>query len=53
MKKFGFGAELGIDLAGEAAGLVPGPDTIAKTRPRDPIWRIGDTYQTSIGQGAF
>ncbi|MBI2097145.1 MAG: penicillin-binding protein 2 [Candidatus Sungbacteria bacterium] len=53
MRKFGFGAPLGIDISGEVGGLVPGPDTIAKTRPNDPVWRIGDTYQTSIGQGAF
>lgn len=53
MNKFGFGSVLGIDLPAEAEGLVPGPDTIVKTRPKDPLWRIGDTYQTSIGQGSF
>lgn len=53
MQKFGFGSRLGIDLPGEAPGLVPGPDNIAKTRPQDPVWRLGDTYHASIGQGSF
>ncbi|OHA01013.1 MAG: penicillin-binding protein 2 [Candidatus Sungbacteria bacterium RIFCSPHIGHO2_02_FULL_49_12] len=53
MKKFGFGSLLGIDLPGEVAGLVPGPESIKKTRPKDPVWRLGDTYHASIGQGDF
>lgn len=53
MKKFGLGSKLGIDLPGEAEGLVPGPANIAKTRPNDPVWRLGDTYHASIGQGSF
>lgn len=48
---FGFGSTLGIDLAGEKGGLIPGPEEKKKTRPKDPFWRIGDTYITSIGQG--
>lgn len=48
---FGFGAPLGIDLAGEKGGLIPGPEEKKKIRPKDPFWRIGDTYITAIGQG--
>ncbi|MFY9462078.1 MAG: penicillin-binding protein 2 [Candidatus Sungiibacteriota bacterium] len=48
---FGFGSPLGIDLAGEKGGLIPGPEEKKKIRPDDPFWRIGDTYITSIGQG--
>lgn len=53
MKKFGFGSPLGIDLPGEKAGLIPGPAVLEKARPRDQIWRLGDTYHASIGQGFF
>lgn len=48
---FGFGLPLGIDLMGEKGGLIAGPEEKKKTRPKDPFWRIGDTYITSIGQG--
>lgn len=48
---FGFGSELGLDLLGERQGLVPDPEWKENNRIRDPIWRIGDTYLTSIGQG--
>jgi penicillin-binding protein 2 len=52
-KKFGFDSKTGIDLDGEGEGTVPNPELKAKTNPEDPIWRIGDTYNASIGQGYF
>ena len=51
LERFGWGSALGIDLPGEYGGLVPDPEKKKAIRPRDPIWRIGDTYITSIGQG--
>jgi penicillin-binding protein 2 len=51
-KKFGFGSKTNIDLEKEETGLVPSPEWKAKNSD-DPIWRIGDTYNASIGQGAF
>ncbi|MBI3442360.1 MAG: penicillin-binding protein 2 [Candidatus Sungbacteria bacterium] len=48
---FGLGSRLGIDLAGEQPGFIPDPSTKPKTDPQNPIWRIGDTYNMSIGQG--
>ncbi|OHA03680.1 MAG: penicillin-binding protein 2 [Candidatus Sungbacteria bacterium RIFCSPLOWO2_02_FULL_51_17] len=48
---FGWGAILGIDLHGEAAGIFPDPAWKEKNRPDDPVWRVGDTYNSSIGQG--
>jgi len=48
-KKFGLGQTLGIDLAGEAAGLVPGP--VWKEKVKDEPWFLGNTYHWSIGQG--
>lgn len=48
---FGLGAKLGIDLNGEQAGFIPDPSTKPQTDPENPIWRIGDTYNMSIGQG--
>ena len=52
-KKFGFDSETGIDLAGETSGTVPNAELKAKSNPDDPVWRIGDTYNASIGQGYF
>ena len=48
---FGLGSKTGIDLPGENSGNVPDPEWKATYRPSDPIWRIGDTYNVSIGQG--
>jgi len=52
-KKFGFGENTGIDLDGEAEGTVPNPAVKEKNNPTDPIWRVGDTYISAIGQGYF
>jgi penicillin-binding protein 2 len=48
-RKFGLGELLGIDLAGEASGLVPTPEWKQKTIGEQ--WYLGDTYHYGIGQG--
>jgi penicillin-binding protein 2 len=48
---FGFTSLTGIELEGEASGFVPSPAWKEKTY--DEPWRLGDTYNTSIGQYAM
>lgn len=50
-KKFGFGTKTGVDFTGEAEGFLPDPEK-KESRTGD-IWRLGDTYNVSIGQGDF
>ncbi len=47
-KKFGFEDKTGIDTDGEAVGELLGPE---HRESQGRIWRVGDTYNVSIGQG--
>jgi len=47
--QFGFGKETGIDIPGEAAGLLPSPEW--KKRRFNQSWLPGDTISVGIGQG--
>ncbi|MBI5288753.1 MAG: penicillin-binding protein 2 [Chloroflexi bacterium] len=49
-RQFGLGRKTGIDIAGEADGVVPDPAWKEETFPGD-IWVLGDTYNMGIGQG--
>ncbi len=49
---FGFGSKTNVDLDREEKGMIPSPATKA-LNTKDPVWRIGDTYHASIGQGDF
>lgn len=49
MKPFGFGHKTGIDLIGEATGILPSKEWKKKRFKRD--WRPGDTISVGIGQG--
>ena len=53
MNMFGFGAKTGIEVDGEAEGNIPSPEWKAKTFVNDPTWRLGDTYNSSIGQYGY
>ncbi len=46
---FGIGRPTGIDIAGEADGVLPSPAWKTETFGDD--WRLGDTYNMGIGQG--
>lgn len=46
--EFGLGAPTGIGFDGEKDGVIPDPAW--KQEVFDEVWRIGDTYNTSIGQ---
>jgi penicillin-binding protein 2 len=53
----GFGAPTGVDLPGEASGLVPDPEWKQRAYPapdfsaEDRAWRPGDDVQLAVGQG--
>lgn len=47
--QFGFGEKSGIDIAGEAAGLLPSRDW--KRQARNQPWFPGETLSAGIGQG--
>ncbi len=48
-RRLGLGQPTGIDLRGEAAGLVPSPDW--KRRVTGQPWYAGETISVAIGQG--
>lgn len=49
---FGIGRKSGVNIGGELEGTVPSIEWKKKRFPGDP-WRIGDTYNTAIGQYGF
>ena len=53
MGKFGFGARSGIDLEGEATGVLPSPEWKLKRfrKPEQQKWYAGETVSIGIGQG--
>ncbi len=52
IKMFGIGEKTGVDLGGEVVGVVPDPEWKKKFFKGE-VWRVGDTYNTSIGQYGF
>jgi len=46
---FGLGKRTGITLSSESIGILPSPED--KKRRTGDDWMLGDTYNTSIGQG--
>ncbi|MBI3385801.1 hypothetical protein HY031_01805, partial [Candidatus Gottesmanbacteria bacterium] len=57
-KRIGIGKPLGIEISGEASGLMPDPSWKRQefTSPADKLahndeWYLGDTYHVAIGQG--
>lgn len=52
MRMFGLGEKSNIDIPGEIVGVIPNPSWKEKTFNGDE-WRLGDTYNTSIGQYGF
>ncbi len=53
MKKLGLGARTGVDLQGEAAGVLPSPEwkQARFKRPEQQKWYPGETISIGIGQG--
>lgn len=51
-KMFGFGTTTKVNFPGEKAGTIPDPEW-KKANFKGEDWRLGDTYNTSIGQYGF
>ena len=51
-RMFGIGDKTGVDIGSEKSGIIPTPDWKSKTFKGE-IWRVGDTYNTAIGQYGF
>jgi penicillin-binding protein 2 len=53
MAPFGFGSRTGIDLPGEATGVLPSPEWKRQRfrRPEQQQWFAGETISVGIGQG--
>jgi penicillin-binding protein 2 len=49
-QRLGLGARTGIDLPGEAAGLIPSPEWVQRAFKHK--WYAGETMSVAIGQGA-
>jgi len=52
MREFGFGSPVSGQVSSQYSGTIPNPEWKAKNFDGD-IWRLGDTYFTSIGQYGF
>ena len=50
LKLFGFGSDAGLAGYSEVGGTIPTPEWKAANFPDDPMWRVGNTYHTAIGQ---
>lgn len=48
-KRLGIGQKTGIELPGEAEGVMPDP--VWRKKVRNEEWYLGDTYHLAIGQG--
>lgn len=51
MGSYGFGRPTGIDLPGEASGVLPSREWKARHSPKERTWYPGETVITGIGQG--
>ena len=49
LRLFGFGQKTGIDFSQDQDGIIPNPEWKKLVFDGD-LWRVGDTYNTSIGQ---
>ncbi len=52
MRIFGFGEKTGVEIDFEEEGVVPSPEW-KKVNFNEEDWRLGDTYNSSIGQYGF